>query len=163
MSDADAIQRQLSFREVSDNLLMVPYPYPEGAATEFVQRCITGESEGAYRWVAIRLDQEVVIGGLGLDVVERHRRAEVGYWFGMEHWGQGFATEAVRHIIEFGFAELKLERIQAGVFANNDASARVLEKSGMTFEGLQRKVYRKGDRQIDSRMFSIVRAEWTGP
>lgn len=64
--------------------------------------------------------------------------AEIGYELAPDQWGNGYATEAVRAIMRFGWETLRLHRIAAWCLAENVASARVLEKAGMTLEGRMR-------------------------
>lgn len=71
---------------------------------------------------------------------DRFLSADLYYSFMPAYWNKGYATEVVKRMIAFGFNELKLHRIQAGVATENERSIRVLEKSGMTREGLRRKV-----------------------
>lgn len=63
------------------------------------------------------------------------READIGYEFAPEYWGQGYATEAARAMVAFGFEELKVHRIWSWCIAENVGSARVLEKLGMQREG----------------------------
>jgi len=85
--------------------------------------------------------------------------AEIGYALSPEYWGKGIMTEAAKKLIAFGFERMYLIRIQARCFAENIASARVMEKSGMTYEGTLRKaVYRKG-KHWDIKIYSILREE----
>jgi len=89
-----------------------------------------------------------------------HRRAEIGFALGRRYWGQGLMTEAVRQVICWGFSECNLNRIEGECKPENLASARVMEKCGMTFEGTLRQfVFAKG-RYHDVRLFSILRKEW---
>jgi len=86
--------------------------------------------------------------------------AETGYELAPEHWGQGYATEAARAIVEFGFKELNLHRIWAHCVAENIASAHVLEKLGMQLEGrLRENEWLKG-RWSDRLLFGILAREW---
>ena len=88
------------------------------------------------------------VGGIGVhpgEDVHRHT-ATVGYWLGEEFWGRGIMTEAVTAVTDFCFENFPLRRISAEVFANNPASARVLEKAGFTFEGcLKNNVLKDGE------------------
>jgi len=89
-----------------------------------------------------------------------HQMAEIGYVLSKEYWGKGITTEAVKEIIKFGFNEMDLVRIQARCFVENIGSSRVMEKSGMTFEGIIRKgMFVKGKHQ-DLKMYSILREEF---
>ena len=65
---------------------------------------------------------------------------EFYYKFHPDFWGKGFATETAKALIKFGFEEYNLHRIEAGVATENLASKRVLEKAGMTCEGIRRKI-----------------------
>jgi RimJ/RimL family protein N-acetyltransferase len=59
----------------------------------------------------------------------------VGYWLGEQYWRRGVMTKALTAVTDFCFENFPLRRISAEVFANNPASARVLEKAGFAFEG----------------------------
>jgi [ribosomal protein S5]-alanine N-acetyltransferase len=67
-----------------------------------------------------------------------HKKAEVGYCFAPEYWNKGYATEALMNLIHFGFQYLNLHRIEARCFEENQASARVIQKAGLTSEGILR-------------------------
>ena len=79
-----------------------------------------------------------LIGTVGLALVMEDRRAELGYWIGVPWWNRGFATEAARAVVDFGFGSLGLHRIMARHLARNPSSGRVMEKLGMTKEGMLR-------------------------
>jgi RimJ/RimL family protein N-acetyltransferase len=85
--------------------------------------------------------------------------AEIGYELAPDEWGRGYATEAAREIVRFGFEELGLHRIAAWTVADNTASARVLETVGMTLEGrLRDKEHYKG-RYWDVLMYGMIRQD----
>ena len=89
-----------------------------------------------------------------------HHCAEVGYVLNRRYWGQGYMAEAVRAIIAFGFRELGMNRIQARCDVPNIGSARVMEKVGMSFEGvLRQQLFEKGTFR-DIKIYSILRSEW---
>lgn len=71
---------------------------------------------------------------------EKYRRGEIWYKLHPDYWGKGYATEAVKGVLEYGFEVLKLHRITAGCAVGNTASIRVLEKAGMTREGRMRQI-----------------------
>lgn len=90
---------------------------------------------------------------------DKHKNGEIGYVLSPEHWGRGITTEAAQRVIEFGFKELGLVRIQARCFTDNIGSQRVMEKASMSFEGITRKgMFAKGDYQ-DLKMYSILADE----
>jgi ribosomal-protein-alanine N-acetyltransferase len=113
--------------------------------------------------------EERLIGSCGIRsarTVERHidhadeREADVGYELDSRYWGRGYATEAARALLRFGFRELGLHRIWSHCLAENRASARVLEKIGMRQEGhLRENEWMKG-RWWDTLLYAILAHEW---
>jgi [ribosomal protein S5]-alanine N-acetyltransferase len=86
-----------------------------------------------------------------------HNSAEIGYVLSKEYWGKGIITEAAMAVISFGFDRMNLVRIQARCFLENKGSERVMNKLGMSFEGIGRKVmYVKGEHR-DLKVYSIVK------
>lgn len=88
---------------------------------------------GYGRWACVLKSSGEVIGFVGLKYLDDLREVDLGYRLFPEHWGQGFATEASRPTLEYGFARLKLPRILGLVDPENVASVRVLQKLGMTY------------------------------
>lgn len=127
-----------------------PHPYTLADAERWVGHTLG--LPGPPRNFAVVLE-EAPIGGVGLELREDIHRctAEIGYWLGRAWWGRGFATEAVRRVVEYGFATFgSVVRIEGHVFASNGASARVLEKSGFSEEArLRRAVIKEGVIQDD--------------
>lgn len=137
-------------------MLRVPHPYPDGGAAEWIA---TAAQRG--RDFAIELHETgEVVGSIAINPYEQHRRAEIGYWVAVAHWGRGYMTEAVRAIIDYGFRELGLNRVHAECHGDNPASARVLEKAGMTYEGTLRQHSFRLGRFADKLQFGILRSEW---
>ena len=90
----------------------------------------------------------------------KHNVAEIGYVLSQDYWGKGIVTEAANEVIKFGFNNMDLVRIQAKCFVENIGSARVMEKAGMSFEGIIRKgMFVKGKHQ-DVKMYSILKEEF---
>ncbi len=86
--------------------------------------------------------------------------ALTGYAYQQRYWGQGYATEALRALLDFGFGELGFHRIAANVWAPNLASARVLEKAGMTREGCRREAALKDGQWYDLLQYAMLQREW---
>ena len=68
----------------------------------------------------------------------QHAHAELGYMLNRRYWGQGYATEATRSVVDFALTQMKLHRIEASVLATNLASIQILVKLGMRYEGCKR-------------------------
>jgi len=92
--------------------------------------------------------------------VAPHRRAEIGYALSRRYWNQGYTTEAVCATLTFGFGPMQLNRIEARCNVLNIASARVMEKAGMTFEGVLRQQMLVKGHYDDLKMYSILRDEF---
>jgi ribosomal-protein-alanine N-acetyltransferase len=146
-------------REVAATTLRIPHPYTEQDGRQFLK--LTKEFGRVWLAVTLRGDGRQ-IGGVGLIFDDQHRHAELGYWLGVPYWGEGYATEAGKEMLRYGFEDLHLHRIFASHFKHNPASGRVLRKLGMRYEGCQREHLKKWDRFIDSELYGILRREWEG-
>jgi ribosomal-protein-alanine N-acetyltransferase len=94
-----------------------------------------------YGWIIKSKDSLEFVGEIGMRLSsKKYSKGELHYSLLPSQWGNGFATEAVQAIINFGFNELQLHRITAGTAVDNIASTKVLEKVGMTREGHCRKI-----------------------
>jgi ribosomal-protein-alanine N-acetyltransferase len=89
----------------------------------------------------ISLNNQTPIGLIGLsNCSDKFKNAELWFKLAPEYWGKGYTAEAALALLEFGFTQLSLHRIEAGVATENTASIRILEKIGMKREGLRRKI-----------------------
>jgi len=85
-----------------------------------------------------------------------YRKGEVWYKIHPAHWRSGYASKALRRLLQFGFKELKLHRIEAGCAVDNVGSIKVLEKVGMTREGRKRKVLPIRGEWVDNYIYAIL-------
>ncbi|HEY0072589.1 MAG TPA: GNAT family protein [Abditibacteriaceae bacterium] len=89
-----------------------------------------------------------------------HARAELAYVLARPYWNQGLMTEAAREVLQFGFAQWNLNRIEARCLVENIASARVMEKLGMNFEGtLRQQMHIKGVFR-DVKIYAVLKSDW---
>lgn len=159
-ADAPQVQRYLSDASVSRQTLTVPHPYPEGAADEFIAGHAPAWAAGkSATWAITRREDGALVGAIGLKIVRAHRRAEVGYWIAAPEWGKGYATEATRAAIAFGFDELGLHRIEAHHYLENPASGQVMRNAGMIPEGVHRGVVWRDGVPRDLASFAILRTD----
>jgi ribosomal-protein-alanine N-acetyltransferase len=101
-----------------------------------------------------------LVGAIGIHMDKVNQAAEFGYWVGKRFWNQGFAAEASRAVIRFGFEELELNRIYARHMTKNPASGRVMQKTGMRFEGILRESIFRWDSFEDAAIYSILASEF---
>lgn len=154
--DIDVLPEIANDRRIWINVRdMFPHPYDRSRAEQWVAFC---QQEEVAHSFAISMGGQA-IGGIGVHPFDDvHRKsAELGYWLGPAYWGQGFATEAVQVIVKYGFELLGLERIQAGVYAWNEASSRVLVKSGFDLEGCMRRHAYKDGKFVDVLLYARLR------
>jgi [ribosomal protein S5]-alanine N-acetyltransferase len=100
-------------------------------------------------WAAALTPDGPAIGECDLSEIDRHHgRAELGFLFARRHWGQGYALEAMEAVIAHAFGPLGLARLWARFHAGNEASRRLLERLGFTYEGtLRSHILRDGERR----------------
>lgn len=157
-SDAADVQRLAGEYEVALNTLFIPHPYPDGAAEDWIATHESDFEENRVHHFALDADG-VLIGSMGL-VMKGDGLAEIGYWVGKPYWGQGYATEAGREVVRYGFEECGLQRIFAAHYVRNPASGRVLQKLGMQYEGTLRRHQAKWGVLIDIAFYGLLRDEW---
>lgn len=159
--DSGALVANLNNMAIAQTLLRSPHPYTEQDALSFIHVAMDSRALGMWMQSAIELCASgALIGSIGLTLTEEFMRADVGYWISEAHWNRGYATEALRAVIDFGFSQLGLIRIQANHFSDNLASGRVMQKAGMTCEGLKRKYFIRFGQPRDVVFYGILREDW---
>jgi ribosomal-protein-alanine N-acetyltransferase len=160
--DAAEVTRLVSDRRIADTTLNIPHPYDETTAEAWIgtHQEVAERDEGLTLAVTERASGAIV-GAVGLTIKRAHRRAELGYWVGVEHWGRGYATEASRAMLDHAFDILELSRVVAHCLTRNAGSWRVMEKLGMQREGQLRQHVVKWDVPEDIWIYGILREEWT--
>lgn len=149
MNDADEM-----FVARGDPEVMRFWDWPAFESVEQVRTVIARHhaevDEGTTLWWAVSITPRgPAIGEVDLSEIEmHHRRAEVGFLFRRNAWGYGYAFEAMERVTRYGFADLKLERLWARFHAGNEASRKLLERLGFSYEGtLREHVVRDGARR----------------
>ena len=160
LSDAKDLAVALSNRKIQDNLRDgLPYPYTEQDGADYISSMLSANENDTFAF-AITVDNKVV-GSIGVFRQENiHRQtAELGYYVAEEYWGKGIMTEAVKQICKYTFDKSDIIRIYAEPFAYNIASCRVLEKAGFQYEGTLRSNAVKNGKDIDMKMYSLLKTE----
>jgi len=159
--DAERVRELAGAREIADTTISIPHPYPHGAAEQWIEHLPQLFEAGLAAHFAITSRESgELLGSVALRDIEReHLQAELGFWIGVPWWGRGYATEAAREVIRFGFGELALNRIYAHHMLRNPASGSVLRKIGMTQEGLLRQRVRKWGKFEDVALYAVLRQE----
>ncbi len=132
LADVTAITRLANDRRIAENTRRLPHPYLQDHAVEFVRAFAADRRETAF----LIEKNTAPIGMTGIDWSEPDA-PELGYWLGVEHWGQGFGTEAARAVIDFVFEEFDAEHLVSGARVANPASRNILEKCGFQWSGVE--------------------------
>lgn len=120
------------------------------------------EEEMAYAFVIRRLEDDRIIGEVGLEGIKwPHGEAFVGIALGeRDLWGQGYGTDAMRIMLRYAFSELNLQRVSLNVFEYNPRAIRSYEKAGFVLEGRERRALHREGRRWDVLYMGILRTEW---
>jgi RimJ/RimL family protein N-acetyltransferase len=156
--DVDDVYAFANDPEWSRYLMNVPEEYTRSHAQELIDRNLSREWDTNPN-LAIVLDRRVV-GTTGLVVNTEHHRAEIGYSLARAHWGKGFASEAVRALIDWAFPTYGLAKVFARADARNERSWRLMEKLGMKREGILRHHRAIPGGRADEVVYGLLREEW---
>ena len=122
-NDKESLINLLNDKEVSRWTERIPFPYTEKHADWW----INNKPENDYVYAIVKNDNHSLVGGINITV-----KGEIGCWIGRQYWNQDFATEAIERIKNFGFEELKLEKVWAATHKENKTVFRLIEKTGFT-------------------------------
>ncbi len=132
LADVKAIARLVNDARIAENLRRVPHPYTPDDAITFITAAARLGTDTPF----LVEHAGAPIGMVGLERGSA-TEPELGYWFGVDHWGMGFATEAARAVIDFAFEDELVKRVIGGARVVNQASRNVLEKCGFQWTGVE--------------------------
>jgi ribosomal-protein-serine acetyltransferase len=121
------------------------------------------------RRLGLRMDYTVrlrgrMIGSIAYHLLQpAHRLGVIGYWLALEATGHGYMTAAVRRLVEHGFVDLALNRIELRVAVGNCASQKICTRLGFKEEGVLREAEWLHDHFVDLRVNALLRSEWERP
>ncbi len=160
-ADAEDMYEYSKNPEVTRYLLWMPHPsvhYTARYLNYLQDRYSVGKF---YDWALVDKSTGKMIGTCGFTCFhEEHNSAECGYVLNPEYWGRGIAAEALGAVMKFGFMTLGLHRIECRYMKGNDRSRRVMEKVGMTFEGMMRDSILVGDKYRTVGVCAILAEEY---
>jgi RimJ/RimL family protein N-acetyltransferase len=143
MADLDNVHQLHLIPEVDEfNTLGIPKTIAD--TEEFLAPLVLAQNKvprGTYVWKITLQQTGEFIGLAGLTLSnDKFRLGEIYYKLHPGHWGKGYATEVAKGLVRLGFDKFELHKVEAGVATGNARSVRVLEKAGMTREGIRRKI-----------------------
>jgi RimJ/RimL family protein N-acetyltransferase len=131
--DAKAVAALANDRRIAENTARIPHPYRLADAEGWIAGTNAQAGEQTF---LITLTDGTVIGGCGFDLRDDGPVPEIGYWLGARQWGKGYATEAVRALIDHAFGDLEHKALHSVARVTNPGSRRVLEKCGFQWTGV---------------------------
>ena len=137
-------------------------PMSEATEDQWFTEMLAHEGKSAYHFVMCRLEDDRPIGTIGLFSVDTvNGNAGIGIGIGEKSlWGQGYGTDAMFTLLDFGFGQLRLERMWLEVYDFNTRARRSYEKCGFVLEGTERHAIFKRGQYHDVHLMSILRDEW---
>jgi RimJ/RimL family protein N-acetyltransferase len=160
-SDIDTFVRWFNDADVLRNLAMYA-PMSRAGEEAWYERMLGAQGTTDYHWVVCVEADGRAIGTAGLHGIDhRNGTAEFGIALGeKDEWGKGYGTDALRAACDFGFGELRLERIGLLVYEGNERGRRAYEKAGFVHEGTMRSaLFARGERH-DVHVMGYLRSEW---
>jgi RimJ/RimL family protein N-acetyltransferase len=155
LADVKAIALLANDHRVAINLRRVPHPYLEEHAIAFV-RATADEPRNTHFLIEC---ESGAAGMVGVDWSEPDS-PELCYWLGVSYWGQGFATEAARAVIDFTFEEFDIEHLCAGARVTNPTSRNILEKCGFQWNGVELHRFEALGSSSPVDRFKLTRGVW---
>ncbi|XOV83908.1 MAG: GNAT family N-acetyltransferase [bacterium] len=133
-------------------------PLTEKQTEEIIARHILVDKDVRNVW-AITID-DVPVGAISINFAKARRIAEIGYHIKQALWGQGYASEAAKAVVDTAFATCRnLQRIQANIHPDNVGSIRVAQRAGMAFEATLRSYSYVAGEVTDEVVYSILRSK----
>lgn len=163
VEDADRMFPLVYHTEVTDTIQWDGPDSLEEYRQGMVKRVHRVQSGESHSWVIEALNASGNWAPIGMSDIrpyEEQFRADIGLFVGQPYQGQGHGSATIRCLVEYGFAYLGLEKIEASVFVGNQASRRIFEKSGFLLEGTIRRATIKRGRYLDEWLMGITRQDY---
>jgi RimJ/RimL family protein N-acetyltransferase len=156
LADVKSITRLANDRRIAENTRRLPHPYLQEHAIAFVRAMADAPREAAF----LIENNHTPIGVVGIDW-RQPDQPELGYWLGVEHWGQGYGTEAARAVIDLTFEEFDVEHLVSGARVTNPTSRNILEKCGFQWSGVELHRFEALGSSTPVDCFRLSRSVWS--
>jgi RimJ/RimL family protein N-acetyltransferase len=156
LADVKAIARLANDRRIALQTRRLPHPYTQDHAIAFIR----GTANEQRATVFLIENNHAPIGVAGIDWRDPEA-PELGYWLGVEHWGQGFGTEAARAVIDYTFEEFEVEHLISGARVTNPSSRNILEKCGFQWSGVELHRFEALGSSTPVDCFRLARSVWS--
>lgn len=162
VADADDLFAIFSDEQTMEYWSCRPYTSVSQASMLIESLEETIRQETGIHWAITLRSENRLIGRCGFNEWRKqHRRGEISYIIARNAWGKGTVSEALRVMLDYGFKEMNLHSVEAGVTPGNEGSTRLLERLGFRLEGHLRESYLAEDRFVDSLIYSLLQRDWS--
>lgn len=160
--DASAIAARRSDPDVARyQNWTAPFPLESAQALVADLVAMDGPAKGEWWMLTIAdLDDTTVLGDLAVHLSDHGHTAEIGYTLARDAWGRGYAVEAADALLAYLFDTVGVTRVEATLHPDNPASAMVLERIGLIFEGHTRLSFWLDGENSDDWIYGVVRDDW---
>jgi ribosomal-protein-alanine N-acetyltransferase len=160
-SDISSLLKYCNNKNISDQIINIPYPYLEEDAIFRMNFILQGfKNKERYVFAISFKDSEELIGEIGLHLDKTNNSAQFGYWIAEPFWGKGIATEATTVILKFGFEQLSLNKIYATHYPDNLASGKVMQNNKMIKEAEMKEHYKINDTYKNVIQYRLTKKEY---
>ena len=157
MQDAQALFEIASDENVTEYTYMITLHESIDDTEKWIERILDlYEKDGVIPFVVVDTHTHEILGCCFAWYLVKHARMDVGYFYKKSSWGNGFATEALQALIQFLCTSTNCVRIEATCDPENKASAKVLEKAGMIYEGLFRNFVVVRNNPEDRKIYACI-------
>lgn len=157
LADAQRVQSLANDKRIYNTTARVPFPYETEMAEQWIKsHDKLFDNRCSVNFAIVTKPEQLLIGTVGLEIDSNNKKAELGYWVGVDYWNQGYCTEAALECVKYGFQELGLIRIEGICMTKNIASEKVLKNIGMKREGVLRSYMLKNDISEDVYIYSVL-------
>ncbi|MGE7840883.1 GNAT family N-acetyltransferase [Lysinibacillus sp. NPDC093712] len=156
-TDAQEVSNYCNNYNIYKSTLNLPYPYSLDCALTWIANHEKHyDLDKMYEFAITDKQSGQLYGAIGISNNQQYKNGEIAYWIGEEHWGNGYATEAAKALIDFVFSEKNYHRVYARYFKSNPASGKIMGKCGMHYEGTLKDHIYKNDSFEDIVFYGII-------
>lgn len=156
-SDAISVTKLCNNYNIYKHTLYLPYPYTLEDALSWISKHLDNyNADKIYEFAITDKETGELFGAIALSNNQQSNNGELAYWIGEQFWGNGYATEAAQAILQFAFEEKHFHKVFARYFILNQASGRVMQKIGMSKEGILVDHVRKENRYVDLVYYGMI-------
>jgi len=126
-----------------------------------IEEALSKENVNYQIFDLVEKKNKIVIGSCGFhNWIKNHERSEIGYEIHKQYQNQGYMSEAIKKVINYGFQEMNLNRIEALIDPMNENSIRIVTKNGFKQEGILRGHYKNKNEFENSIMYSLLKSDY---